>query len=93
MRIQNLSMAHPLHAPRYQLIAKLLTKLRGERQMRQQDVADRLDRPQAFVSKYESGVRRLDLVELLDVLAALEVDPHDFIDQYLAQQSLTALPR
>lgn len=93
MRIQNLSMAHPLHAPHYQLIAKLLTKLRKERQMLQQDVADRIHRPQAFVSKYESGVRRLDLVELLDVLDALEVDAHEFIDQYLAQRGPSALPR
>lgn len=86
-------MAHPLHDPRYQSIATLLKKLRNDRQMLQQDVADRLKRPQAFVSKYESGTRRLDLVELLEVLRALEIEPKDFIDQFLAQQTPTDLPR
>lgn len=62
--------------------------------MLQQEVADRLKRPQAFVSKYESGVRRLDLIELLDILDALEVDPSDFINQFLEQrQGLVKLPR
>jgi transcriptional regulator with XRE-family HTH domain len=40
----------------------------------QLDVANRLGRPQSFVSKYESGERRLDVVEFLEVCAAVRVD-------------------
>lgn len=85
-------MTHPIHDSRYQRIATLLAELRKQRGLLQQDVADRLDRPQAFVSKVESGVRRVDLVELLDFLRALDADPHEFINQILAQP-MSALPR
>lgn len=85
-------MVHPLHDHRYPLIAQLLTELRQQRGWLQQDLADRLKRTQSFVSRYESGARRVDLVELLDILRALEADPHEFIDRFQAQ-SLSALPR
>ncbi|MEJ0003538.1 MAG: helix-turn-helix transcriptional regulator [Pararobbsia sp.] len=85
-------MTHPLHDPRYQRIAEFLTDIRKQRGLLQQDVADRLSRTQTFVSKYESGIRRVDLIELLDILAALEVDPHEFIDRILATP-MQALPR
>lgn len=76
-------MTHPIHDPRYQRVASLLTEIRKERGLFQQDVADKLGRPQAFVSKVESGVRRLDLIELLDFLRVLDVNPHDFMDRLL----------
>ncbi len=85
-------MAHPIHDPRYQRIATLLTDLRKQRGWLQQDVADRIGRPQAFVSKVESGARRLDVVELLDFLRVLEADPHAFIDTLL-DMPMSALPR
>jgi transcriptional regulator with XRE-family HTH domain len=85
-------MTHPLHDPRYQRIAALLTDIRKQRGLLQQDVADRLGRTQAFVSKYESGVRRVDLIELLDILRALEVDSREFLERVEALP-ITALPR
>lgn len=47
--------------------------------MTQVEVAERLRRPQSFVSKYESGERRLDVVEFLDVAQAIGIDPARFI--------------
>ena len=41
--------------------------------LRQVDLAERLDRPQSFVSNYERGQRRLDLVELDAICTALGV--------------------
>lgn len=85
-------MIHPIHDPRYQAVATRLTELRKQRGWLQQHVAERLGRTQTFVSKYESGARRLDLIELLDVLRALEADPHKFIDE-VPPKPMTALPR
>lgn len=85
-------MTHPIHDPRNQRIAALLASIRKQRGLFQEDVANRLERPQSFVSKYESGMRRVDLVELLDILDALEADPHDFIDQIRAKP-IKSLPR
>lgn len=76
---------HPVHEPRYQVLAKMLGDLRKQKGMLQQDVADQLKRPQAFVSKYESGVRRLDMVEFLDVVAVLGADPLQLLKQFIAQ--------
>ena len=33
------------------------------------------DQPQSYVSKYEQGERRLDVIELLDVAKAIGFDP------------------
>jgi hypothetical protein len=40
----------------------------------QQQVADRLKRPQSFVAKYEGGERRLDVIEFLAVARTLGAD-------------------
>lgn len=54
-----------------------LTLLRRERMtrcLRQSDLADRLGRSQALVSRVESGGRRLDITELVAWLGALDTD-------------------
>ena len=41
----------------------------------QREVADRLGKPQSFVSAYENGQRRVDLLEFIAIASALGVDP------------------
>ncbi len=43
--------------------------------MTQQEVADRLGKPQSFVSKYERRERRLDVVEFVTIAKAIGFDP------------------
>jgi transcriptional regulator with XRE-family HTH domain len=45
----------------------------------QQDIATALDRPQSFVSKYENGERRLDVIEFLEVCEAINMQPHTIL--------------
>lgn len=52
-------------------LRKLLRAMRQEAGLRQVDLAEQLGEPQSFVSKYESGERRLDLVEVSEVCKAL----------------------
>lgn len=55
----------------------LLKELREKSRLTQSAVAERLSKPQSFVSKYETGERRLDLIETAEVCAALGVSvPH-----------------
>ena len=57
----------------------LLTELIKARQaagLTQQAVADKLDRPQSFVSKIEHGERRLDVIEFLELCRLLRTDAH-----------------
>jgi transcriptional regulator with XRE-family HTH domain len=41
----------------------------------QQELAKRLGRHQQFVSRYETGERRLDVVEFVDIARVLGCDP------------------
>jgi transcriptional regulator with XRE-family HTH domain len=50
---------------------------RAEAALTQAEVADRIKRPQSFVSKIESGERRVDVVELSE-LARVYRKPLDF---------------
>jgi hypothetical protein len=45
------------------------------------DVAERLGKPQSFVAKVESGERRIDLIDALNICACIGADPHDVIDK------------
>ena len=63
---------------------ELIREIRQQAGLRQLDVAERLKQPQSFVSKYESGERRLDLLELEQVCDACETDLSDFVKRYRA---------
>lgn len=54
-------------------LPQLLREIRDEAGLSQVALAERIGRPQSFVSKYESGARRLDIVELFDICAACAV--------------------
>jgi transcriptional regulator with XRE-family HTH domain len=53
----------------------LLTAAREKAGLTQQQLADRLGKPQSFVAKYEGGERRIDVIEFLAIARALEFDP------------------
>lgn len=50
---------------RYTTFLKKLIQARKEANLTQAEVAEKLGKPQSFVSKSESGKRRVDFVELL----------------------------
>jgi transcriptional regulator with XRE-family HTH domain len=58
---------------------ELLVAARKKADLTQAELSSRLNRPQSFVSKYERGERRLDVVEFRDVACALGVDPVQFL--------------
>ena len=60
-------------AQREKLLA-LLRQLRIDAGLTQTELASRLRRDQTFVSKYESGERRLDILEVREVCRAIGVD-------------------
>ncbi len=70
-----------LYTHRQRILLDLLRKIRKEAGLRQDDVAERLGRPQSFVSKYESGERRLDILELYDVCEALGLKLNKFVEK------------
>jgi transcriptional regulator with XRE-family HTH domain len=68
-----------VHTRNYRLFLGLLIKARKNAGVTQEQLAKRLHRPQSFVSKYENGERRLDVIELLQILQTIGVEPINFI--------------
>ncbi len=69
-------MSH-IYSDQYQEFLKRLRQARKDAKMTQKDVALKLGRPQSYVSKCESGERRVDIVELAD-FAKMYHKPLDF---------------
>ncbi|MCK4487728.1 MAG: helix-turn-helix transcriptional regulator [Desulfobacterales bacterium] len=63
-------------------LQRLLRQIRHEAGLRQEDLAERLGQPQSFVSKYETGERRLDLLELRQVCTALGISLEEFVRRF-----------
>ena len=66
---------------------ELLKETRMAKNLTQADVAKSLGLPQSYVSKYESGERRLDFVETVLVCEALEMSIGDFAAAYSGKLS------
>lgn len=71
----------------YIKLRKLLVTARKDAGLTQAALALRLKRPQSFVSKYERGERRLDLVEFQEVANALEIDPIRFLRKFYSEET------
>ncbi|MCW6531316.1 helix-turn-helix domain-containing protein [Sphingomonas sp. MMSM20] len=67
-------MARGIHDSRYRWVIEQLVEARKQQALTQQAVADKIGKPQQYVSRYETGERRLDIFEFIDVAAALDVD-------------------
>ena len=60
------------------IFRELLKDLRLAKNLTQTQVAERLGMPQSYVSKYETGERRLDFVETVFVCEALGTNVEEF---------------
>lgn len=65
-----------LYADEYQQVLRLLIEARKAAGVTQAALAKRMGRPQSFVSKYENGERRLDIVEFVVICRLISADPH-----------------
>jgi len=57
-------MGKSIYTSDYKEIISRLKKARVDSELSQQAVADKLGKPQSYVSKIESGERRLDVAEI-----------------------------
>ena len=67
-------MAKGITDERYRQLLVILIEARKGIGLSQADVATKLNKPQQFVSRYELGERRLDVIEYLDIAAVLGLD-------------------
>mgnify|MGYP001046522073 CR=1 FL=1 len=63
-RAMERTLARSVHSPQYREFLTKLRQARRESGLSHRAVAQALDKPQSYVSKCESGERRVDVVEL-----------------------------
>ena len=77
----NCQAARMNYSPRYGRFRALLRKIREEAGLNQIALAEKLRKPQTFVSKSELGERRLDFLETLDFCEACGVSVTEFFQR------------
>jgi transcriptional regulator with XRE-family HTH domain len=60
-------------------LVSLLREMRVEAGLTQMELAVRIERDQTFVSKYESGQRRLDVLEVREICQAIGITLEGFV--------------
>ncbi|MGI8750962.1 MAG: helix-turn-helix domain-containing protein [Acidimicrobiales bacterium] len=77
-------MRKSIHSPEQERLIGLLRRMRKDAGLRQKDLSARLGRPQSFVSKYETGERQLDFVEVAYICHVLGRNLVSFVEEYEA---------
>jgi len=62
-------------------LVTLLREVRIEAGLTQMELAVRIERDQTFVSKYESGQRRLDVLEVREICQAVGITLEGFVNR------------
>lgn len=75
-----------LYATNYRAFLALLVSLRQENEITQVELAARMGTSQSMLSKLERGVVRMDVMDLLDYLAGVEVNPVQFMKLLIKQR-------
>lgn len=73
-------MGGSIYSVRYQTFLKRLRQARLEANLTQVEVAIKLSQPQSYVSRCESGERRVDVVELTDFAMIYRKPMEYFVD-------------
>lgn len=72
-------MEKTIHSPQQRPLLILLRQIRQEAGLTQVQLAERLDIPQTWISNYERGERKIDVLELRQVCKALGIRFLDFM--------------
>lgn len=74
-------MKKALYEQSYTAFTDLLKEERKSAGLTQAKLAKKLRRPQSYVSKYERGDRRLDVIEFLEIARAIKFDPNELLQR------------
>lgn len=68
-------MPRDLHSERYRCLRQIIVDQRRKMEVSQAQLARTLGRPQSYVADIERAERRIDVIEFLDIMTALDLDP------------------
>ena len=70
-------MTKSIFSPAYKIFLDAIVEARKNAGVSQVELAKRLNKPQPFISYYERGERRVDMIEFIAIMNALGADAHD----------------
>ena len=79
-------LAKTLGSDRHKALIAFLVERREAAGMTQAELADRLGEYQSFVARLESGQRRVDVVEFVDLAEVLGFDPSTAVQRLVDRQ-------
>ena len=68
-----------LRSPAHRALIRALTQARTDAGLTQEQLAKRIHRHQSFVAKYETGERRLEVIEFIQICRAIGVQAADIL--------------
>lgn len=72
-------MGKTIYTKTHKSLVKRLVEAREQAGLLQEEVAKKLGRTQSYVSKLESGQRRIDIVQIKELAKLYKKDPEDLI--------------
>ena len=72
-------MKNKVYVAQHGRLVSLLREIRIEAALTQTELATYIERDQTFVSKYESGQRRLDVLEVREICQAVGISLEEFV--------------
>jgi transcriptional regulator with XRE-family HTH domain len=70
-----------IYTEEYKVLLEMLRTARKSSNITQEELGQRIKQTQSFVSKYERGERRLDVVEVRAICYALGISFQDFVSE------------
>lgn len=71
-----------IHRSEYSIFLDCLRLARQDAHLTQVELADKLGTDQSYISKYERGERRIDVIELRAICAVVGVKLTDFVTNF-----------
>lgn len=68
-----------IYDPKYKIFLQCLKDARSRSKMTQQEVAAALGCGQSYISKYEQGQKRLDIIEIRNICGCLGISLQELI--------------
>ncbi|MGI6314952.1 MAG: helix-turn-helix domain-containing protein [Patescibacteria group bacterium] len=72
-------MSKSIYSKEYKKTIEKLKKARIEIGLKQEEVAEKLKKPQSYISKIERGERRIDIAELQDIAKIYKKEINYFV--------------
>ena len=76
-------MPSSIFTQRHQDLIGFIASVRRAAGVTQVELAERLGKPQSYVSKVERGERRLDVIEFCQVAEALGLNPAKLLEEFV----------